>query len=93
MKLTLNANQLGALIAAVSQPGWATTIDALADGVDAVKVLRAAEPDTEFDVPKYPARGIKAAVAKAISVGFFGASSEALELMEKLGMKPTRDEE
>lgn len=90
--MKLKETQIAAVVAAVSQPGWATDINMLADGVDAIKALREVTPGAEFTLDKYALRGVKAACTKAVSTGFFGASTEALELLVAVGITPSREE-
>ncbi len=79
-----------ALLAALRAPGWATSIEAIADGTDAIRRLRAAPPEAvSIDDPgEYVMEAIRAAMMHAISRGMFGPGPELLELCEKVGIEP-----
>lgn len=86
MGITLSDTQRGALLAAVAQPGWAVTLDAIADGCDAIRWLRAVTPGSAADVPAPVSSALKAASLAAVAKGFFGPGEEVLALLTIIGL-------
>ena len=91
LTLNLSESQQQALLAAIVQPGWATTLDLMADGIDAVKYLRAFTPNTDNAVSVQVRSAMQTATKAAIARGFFAPNEEMGQLLIRIGL-PLRTE-
>lgn len=75
------------LLLALRAPGWATSLELIADGIDAVKALRGAEGEVDIAVEPFVRDAVKAALTAALARGFFGPSEKLVELFTAWGIE------
>jgi len=86
--ITITTDDREALVIALRSPGWATALDLIGDGTDALKWLRDSDLSGPIAVPnKWVADALKLAVTSAIQRGVFGPGEALVALCDKIGLK------
>lgn len=81
------------LLYALRSPGWATSLDQIGDGTDAIRHLRDYDKDAPKEMDKYVFGACRTAFQHAIGKAMFGPHESIIPLAEKLGLRRAKREE